>query len=119
MQFMQLRYSRGINGLTILNRTYRSSAPNVHHNEARLLDWFVYELCHRPQNKRVADSMESILAQAVRLGDFLVDRVCAHGFRDCVVEGGVEEGDALYVWKLGFAMADDFQCGKIVTFRTL
>jgi hypothetical protein len=31
---------RGINGLPILDRTYRSSAPNMHHNEVRIFGWF-------------------------------------------------------------------------------
>ena len=34
-----------------------------------------------------------------------------------MMEGGVKEGDALDFGKFGFAMADYFQCGKIVSFR--
>ena len=60
--------------------------------------------------------MESILAQAIRLGDFLVDRVCAHRFGDRVVEGGVEECNAFDLRKLVSAVTDDLQCGKIVPF---
>lgn len=54
--------------------------------------------------------MESVLAQAIRLGDFLVDSVCAHGFRDGVMKGGVKEGDAPDLGQLGSAVSNYFQC---------
>jgi hypothetical protein len=58
--------------------------------------------------------MESILAQSICLSYFLVDCVCAHGFRNGVVEGGVKKGDTLDFGKLCSAMTDNFQCGKVV-----
>jgi DNA-binding MltR family transcriptional regulator len=66
----------------------------MHHDEIRLLDRFVQGLCYRSQDERVADSVEPILAQTIRLGDFLVDWVCAYGFGDSLVERRVEKSDA-------------------------
>lgn len=88
----------------------------MHNDEIRFLDWFVQKLCYRPQDERVTDPMESILAQTIRLGDFLVDWVCAYGFGDCLVESRVEEGDASNFGELCFAQADYLQRGEIVAF---
>lgn len=60
--------------------------------------------------------MESIFAQTIRLGDFLVDRVCAYGFGDCLMESRVEEGDTSNFGKLYFAQANYLQRGEIVAF---
>lgn len=81
----------------------------MHHNKVRLFDRFVQELRDRPQNERVADSVKSVFAQTIRLGDILIDRVCAHGFRDGLMEGRVEKGNALDFGKLAFAVTNYFQ----------
>lgn len=91
----------------------------MHDDEICLLDRFVQKLCYRPQDKRVADSVESILAQAIRLRGFLVDWICAHGFGDCLVESRVEEGDASDFGELGFAQANYLQRGEVVSFDRL
>lgn len=88
----------------------------MHNDEIRFFYWFVQKLCYRPQNERVADPVESILAQTIRLGNFLVDWVCAYGFGDCLVESGVEEGDACNFGELYFAQADYLQRREVVTF---
>lgn len=60
--------------------------------------------------------MESILAQTIRLGDFLVDWVCACGFGDCLMESRIEEGDTSNFGELYFAQANYLQRGEIVAF---
>lgn len=88
----------------------------MHHDEIRLLDRFIQKLCYRSQDERVADPVKPILAQAIRLGDFLVDWVCAYGFGNSLVERRVEESDAFDFGELCFAQADYLQRGEIVTF---
>lgn len=88
----------------------------MHNDEIRFLDWFVQKFCYRPQDERVADPVESILAQTIRLGDFLVDWVCAYGFGDCLMESRVEEGDTFDFGELYFTQANYLQRGEIVAF---
>jgi hypothetical protein len=78
----------------------------MHNDEIRLLGRFVQKLCYRPQDERITNPMESILAQTIRLGYFLVDWVCAYGFGDSLVESRVEVGDASNVGELYLAQAD-------------
>lgn len=85
-------------------------------DEIRFLDRFVQKLCYRPQDERVADPVESILAQTIRLGDFLVDWVCTYSFGDCLMESRVEEGDTSNFGELYFAQANYLQRGEIVAF---
>mgnify|MGYP006919976137 CR=1 FL=1 len=66
----------------------------MHHDEIRLLDRFVQKLCYGSQDEGVADPVKSILAQTIRLGDFLVDWVCTYGFGDSLVERRVEKSYA-------------------------
>jgi hypothetical protein len=82
----------------------------MHHDKVGLVNRLVDELCYRPQNERIADPMESILAQTIRLGNLLVDRVRAHRFRDCLVKRGVKECNASNFGKLFSAKADYLQC---------
>lgn len=88
----------------------------MQNDEIRFLDGFVQKLCHRPQDERVADPVESILAQAICLGDFLVDWVCTYGFGDCLMESRIEEGDTSNFGELYFAQANYLQRGEIVAF---
>lgn len=53
--------------------------------------------------------MEPVLSQAICLGHFLVDRVCAHWFRDGVMKGGVKKGNAPDLRQLGSAVAHYLQ----------
>lgn len=71
-------------------------------------------LGHGAQDERVADPVEAILAQPVRLGDLLVDGVCFDMCGERLVERGVEVGDASDAWEFFLAEADDLQCGEIV-----
>lgn len=88
----------------------------MHNDKIRLLLRFVQKLCYSPQDERVADAVEAILAQTIGLGNFLVDWVRADSFGDCLVETRVEEGDAWNFGELCFAQADYLQRGEIVTF---
>lgn len=88
----------------------------MHNDEIRFLDRFIQKLCYRPQDERIADPMESILAQTIRLGDFLVDWVCTDGFGDCLMERRVEVGDTSNFRELYFAQANYLQRGEIVAF---
>jgi hypothetical protein len=63
--------------------------------------------------------VEPILAQSIRLGHFLVDRVRVHGFGDGLMECGVKECNALDVRQLISAETDDLQRGEVVTLKVM
>jgi len=88
----------------------------MHNDKIRLFDRLVQKLCYRPQDERVADAVEAILAQTIGLGNFLVDWVGAYSLGDCLVETRVEKGDAWNFGELPFAQADYLQRGEIVAF---
>lgn len=88
---------RSINRLSILDRAHRRTTPYMHRNQTRPVHRFCQGLCNRPQNERVTDPVEPILAEFVPLGCFLVYRIGLDVRRHGLVEGGVEEGDALDV----------------------
>lgn len=50
----------------------------MQHDQIRLILRLFQELGDRTKNKGIANSMEPIFPQTVRLGHFLVDGVCFH-----------------------------------------
>lgn len=96
-------FSRGIDGFALLDRTDRSSTSNVHNDQISFPRRLAQELSHGTKNERVADSVKSVLAQPIRLGDLLVNWVCLHMERHCLVEGRIKERYACHTWKLFLA----------------
>lgn len=84
-------------------------------NNTSLLRRLIQELGHNAENKRVADAVETVLLETLFARGPLVDwvRAYVHGHR--LVEGRVEEGDALHGGHFLFADADYFEGGKIVS----
>ena len=87
----------------------------MHHNQIRLVLRFIQELRHRAKNEGIADPMEPVLAQPVRLGYFLVDRVRFDVFRERLVECTVKIGDTSDPWELLAACPDNLQSRKVVS----
>lgn len=105
---------RCINRFPLLDSADRSTASNMHHNQISLLLRLVQELRNGAENERITDSVESIFAESMRLGHFLVNRVCSHVFRERLMECAVEKGDALGIGVIFSTCSDDFKGGEVV-----
>lgn len=107
-QITIIPYLRCINRFPLFNSTYRRPTPKVHGNQIRLLNRLAQELCNGAENKRVADTMESVLPKGFLPRQVLVDWVRFDIVRQCVVEGCVEIRDAFDFGEFLFACSDDF-----------
>lgn len=106
---------RGIYRLPLLDSAHRSSAPNVHDYQIRILLCPFQILRHRSENKRIADPMEPILAQLVSRRHFLINRVRAHLHGQAVVEGRVKVCKVFHFGQLLSARANDLERGEVVS----
>lgn len=81
----------------------------MHCNDICLLGRLLEKFCHRAQDIRVADPMESVLAQLVSLRHVLVDGIRFNAVGKRLVERGVEKGDTVDGGKLVATCPDDLQ----------
>lgn len=109
---------RSVYRFPFLDCAHRCTASKVQCEQVGLVRRLSQELSCRAQDERVADAVESIFAELVCPRNFLVDGISAHKFRQGLVEGRVEEGDAPDRREILPAHADDFQRGVVMSLQS-